>query len=138
MICNHPKALSKKNKYDKAKNELIDPKNQLNNNVGKWWHNYCTSDELNNIENSNKMKLVFSILEECELSNEKLLLFSHSLATLDTIEYFLEEKLKLRDRYYFRLDGDTLEGKRIDDIKKFLEIDTYRYLKSGFYINCLL
>lgn len=132
LICNHPKALSKEENIDGTHNELIDTNSaSTRNNFGEWWRDCCTSDELNEMTASNKMKLLFSILEECELSNEKVLVFSYSLATLDTIEYFLEERNKLRNRYYYRLDGETKVEKRNDDIRSFSMNNTSRYLKSA-------
>lgn len=122
--------MSREDNIDVANNELIRSEQQINNNLGEWWRNCCTSDELNCSEASNKMELLFSILEECELNNEKALVFSHSLATLDVIEHFLEKKDKLRNRYYFRMDGNTKSEKRKDDLRSFLrENSTSRYFK---------
>lgn len=130
MICNHPKALSDPDNIDATNNELIDASfAEVNNNFGEWWWDCCTNNEFNRLEASNKMALLFSILGECEASNEKALLFSHSLATLDTIEHFLEEKYKFRNQYYFRMDGNTKNEKRNDDIKSFRKNNTSRYLK---------
>lgn len=132
MICNHPKALNKEDKIDDANIELIRPENEINDNFGEWWQNCCTSDEINRLEASNKMVLLFSILKECELTDEKVLVFSHSLATLDTIEHFLEENDKLRNQYYFRMDGKTKHEKRKDDMQSFLRKKKSRYLRVGF------
>lgn len=132
MICNHPKALSREENIDGTRNELIDPNSAStgNDNLGDWWRDCCTNDEINEMEASNKMKLLFSILEECESSDEKALVFSYSLATLDIIEYFLEERNKLRNRDYYRLDGNTKLEKRNDDIKGFEMNRKSKYLKS--------
>lgn len=85
----------------------------------------CPEEELNNIEHSGKLMLLFSILAECEACGDKLLVFSQSLFSLDVIEHFLamidentqnpnaEAKLGgfsgswTRGVDYFRLDGST-------------------------------
>lgn len=85
----------------------------------------CPEEELNNIEHSSKLMLLFSILAECEACGDKLLVFSQSLFSLDVIENFLamidentqnpnaEAKLGgftgswTRGLDYFRLDGST-------------------------------
>lgn len=126
--------MNKEDDIDGANIELIRPENPINNDFGEWWQNCCTIDEINRLEASNKMRLLFSILKECELSDEKVLVFSHSLATLDIIEHFLEENDKLRNRYYFRMDGNTKPEKRKDDIERFLRKKRSRYLKVGFYV----
>lgn len=131
LICNHPNALNKSDNIDDSNIELIGLNSgPVNNNFGEWWKECLTDDELNHLnrmEASNKMRLLFSILEECESCNEKVLVFSHSLATLDIIENFLEDNGKWRNRYYFRMDGNTNSAKRQDDIERFLSDDTSRY-----------
>lgn len=85
----------------------------------------CPEEELNNIEYSGKLMLLFSILTECEACGDKLLVFSQSLFSLDVIEHFLamiddntqnpnpDSKLGnfngswTRGIDYFRLDGST-------------------------------
>lgn len=85
----------------------------------------CPEEELNNIEYSSKLMLLFSILAECEACGDKLLVFSQSLFSLDVIEHFLamidentqnpnpDAKLGgftgswTRGIDYFRLDGST-------------------------------
>lgn len=46
--------------------------------------------DLDNLNHSGKLVLLFSILKECEEVGDKLLVFSQSLDTLDTIEHFLK------------------------------------------------
>lgn len=85
----------------------------------------CPEEELNNIEYSGKLMLLFSILAECEACGDKLLVFSQSLFSLDVIEHFMamidentqnpnpDAKLGgfsgswTRGIDYFRLDGST-------------------------------
>lgn len=75
-------------------------------------------DEFDKIESSGKLALLFSILEDAP--NDKILVFSQSLESLNMIEHFLglidrscttnvEWKA---DRDYFRLDGKTIPYKR--------------------------
>jgi len=60
------------------------------------------------LENGVKMEILFKILNECIAVEDKLLVFSQSLLTLDLIENFLWQKLKWRkNSQYFRLDGST-------------------------------
>lgn len=92
----------------------------------------CPEEELDNIENSTKLMILFSILAECEACEDKLLVFSQSLYSLDVIEHFLllidentqnsnpDNKLAgftgnwVRGSDYYRLDGATdLETRNI-------------------------
>lgn len=94
-------------------------------NPTEWWMPLCPEEELNDLEHSRKLVLLFSILAECEVIGDKLLVFSHSLFSLDVIEYFLnlidentrnpnpDAKLGgytgswTQGVDYFRLDGST-------------------------------
>nr|XP_023025621.1 transcriptional regulator ATRX homolog [Leptinotarsa decemlineata] len=76
--------------YRKENNEGSDP--ELVEEVKKeWWQEYCDGEELDNINNSGKLFLLFEILKECEEIGDKVLIFSQSLYTLNCIEYFLEK-----------------------------------------------
>lgn len=55
----------------------------------KWWNEFVTPETQYNIELSGKMMLLKEILLECYEKNDKLLLFSQSLDTLDLVENFL-------------------------------------------------
>lgn len=57
----------------------------------EWWQDFCDGDELDNIQNSGKLSLLFHLLKECEEIGDKILIFSQSLYTLNCIEYFLEK-----------------------------------------------
>lgn len=41
-------------------------------NPTEWWMQICPESELDNIEHSGKLKILFSILEECEAIGDKL------------------------------------------------------------------
>lgn len=93
--------------------------------TSKWWEAICPKDELDNIQCSAKLMLLFSIIADCSERGEKLLVFSQSLLTLNVIEHFLRmitentthpnSAAKLggltgqwaKDVDYFRLDGST-------------------------------
>lgn len=94
-------------------------------NPTEWWMPLCTDEDLNNLEHSGKLMLLFSLLAECEAIGDKVLVFSQSLFSLDVIEHFLSmidentqnqhQEAKLgsytgswaRGLDYFRLDGST-------------------------------
>lgn len=54
------------------------------------WRQFCSDGELDNMEHSSKLIVLFSILDECKANDEKLLVFSQSLYTLNVIEHFLK------------------------------------------------
>lgn len=90
----------------------------------EWWQDFCDGEELDNIQNSGKLSLLFHLLKECEEIGDKILIFSQSLYTLNCIEYFLDKidegtsngETETFGGYsgtwhigldYFRLDGST-------------------------------
>lgn len=93
--------------------------------TSEWWRAICPEEELDNIQCSAKLMLLFSIIADCSDRGEKLLVFSQSLLTLNVIEHFLSmitentrqpnPTAKLGDFTgkwkkgidYFRLDGST-------------------------------
>lgn len=112
---------------------------QKNENPTEWWMSMCPEEELNNLEHSGKLQVLFEILKECEAIGDKLLVFSQSLYSLDVIEHFLalidentqrddDEKDSGLDQYqgswslgldYFRLDGSTTIENRNSSCKVF-------------------
>lgn len=55
----------------------------------EWWKRFVADKELNNINHSPKLVILMRLLEQCEAIGDKLLVFSQSLQSLDTIEHFL-------------------------------------------------
>lgn len=79
------------------------------------WANGMFTDYISGqIEQSNKFRIFFELLEQTILAGERMLLFSQSLLTLDLIEEFLRERQVpsteekwINGTNYFRLDGST-------------------------------
>ena len=76
------------------------------------------------VNHSTKFKMLFSILESAFEQKDKVVVFSQSIATLDSLEEFLNNgffrKSKWRrDRQYFRLDGQTKVKDRQNMIAQF-------------------
>lgn len=153
-VCNHPKVLAdsedrRKRKQLKTKERsdatISDTKSELWKNCDKhneWWKPMCSGEEL---EMSSKMLILSSILSECEARDEKLIVFSGCLSTLNVIEHFLakisEETQRtlaeemqnsrtvsstfkgiwIRNVDYSRLDGTQSADKRKQDITRFNE-----------------
>lgn len=97
-ICSHPLLL----KHDEEMNE--DSHNEESDNECgsenatqpermepklNWWKPYCPEEKIQNIECSAKLVVLLSIIAECELIGEKVLVFSQSLIMLDLIEKYL-------------------------------------------------
>nr|XP_054586594.1 transcriptional regulator ATRX [Nothobranchius furzeri] len=90
-----------------------------------WFRNLLTDDEARILEHSGKMVLLFEILQIVADLDEKVLVFSQSLTTLDLIEYFLKASHEARKPTsshkadcwiknidYYRLDGSTSASTR--------------------------
>ncbi|XP_028452112.1 transcriptional regulator ATRX-like isoform X2 [Perca flavescens] len=84
-----------------------------------WFKNLLTEEDAKILEHSGKMVLLFEILRMAEDLNDKVLVFSQSLISLDLIEDFLNTFHHARDPSsfqagswiknvdYYRLDGST-------------------------------
>ncbi|XP_026225817.1 transcriptional regulator ATRX-like isoform X1 [Anabas testudineus] len=83
-----------------------------------WYRSLLSEEDAKIIEHSGKMVLLFEILRMSEDLEDKVLVFSQSLISLNLIEYFLEASHRARDpsslkgRWvkntdYYRLDGST-------------------------------
>ncbi|XP_053697900.1 transcriptional regulator ATRX homolog [Sabethes cyaneus] len=122
-----------------AEGEFVEEVEQKNENPTEWWMSMCPEEELDNLEHSGKLQVLFEILRECENIGDKLLVFSQSLYSLDVIEHFLalvdentqkddDERDVELDKYrgswslgldYFRLDGSTTIENRSASCKVF-------------------
>lgn len=116
-----------RNNPDVEEEDLSENQEQKNENPTEWWMSMVPEEELDNLEHSGKLQVLFEILKECEAIGDKLLVFSQSLYSLDVIEHFLalvddntqkdeSERDSELDKYqgswtlgldYFRLDGST-------------------------------
>ncbi|KAM7362156.1 ATRX chromatin remodeler XNP isoform 1-T2 [Cochliomyia hominivorax] len=103
----------------------------------EWWKRFVADKELNNINHSPKLVILMRLLEQCEQIGDKLLVFSQSLQSLDTIEHFLALIDSKTRGYeydgdvgefsgfwspgtdYFRLDGSCSVEQRESMCKKF-------------------
>jgi transcriptional regulator ATRX len=92
--------------------------------LDKWWINMIDDNEIeNNVDFSGKMVLLFEVLRFCEHHDEKLIVFSQSIATLNLIEKFIKN-IKLVEKIdYFRIDGDTQSENRKKYINMFNDVN---------------
>ncbi|KAK7873345.1 hypothetical protein R5R35_011387 [Gryllus longicercus] len=107
---------------------------------GEWWWQFISDDsQLDDIQQSGKIAMLFTILEECEKIGDKVLVFSQSLLSLDLIEFFLRKKdeesqnndVKEKTSWclgsdYFRLDGSSNAENRMAWCNCFNKEDNYR------------
>ncbi|XP_046668986.1 LOW QUALITY PROTEIN: transcriptional regulator ATRX homolog [Homalodisca vitripennis] len=109
-----------------------------------WWSGMVEPEHLDDINHSAKLVLLFAILRECEMIEDKVLVFSQSLFSLDLIEYFLDkidtatQENRLEENLgnhqgtwakgldYFRLDGSTSSENRNIWCKAFNREDNPR------------
>lgn len=102
-----------------------------------WWRTHLTKADLETILPSNKLKVLFEILNRCRMNNEKCLIFSAFVAVLDVVEHFMRQineqrenntpkpgLEKFRDSWifgkdYYRLDGKTAKNQRHSMITNF-------------------
>jgi superfamily II DNA or RNA helicase len=73
-----------------------------------------------------RVQHLIRILDVCKELGEKVLIFSHNLATLD----YLEELFRQQRRLVFRLDGHTRMNSRTEDVRRFNEGTGQAYLIS--------
>ncbi|XP_050039219.1 uncharacterized protein [Dermacentor andersoni] len=117
----------------------------------QWWDQYISEEDMEKLQISGKMSLLYNILQECDAIGDKVLLFSQSLLTLDMVERLLDhcdERAAavdpetalvdpadpLRDCHntwvrgidYFRMDGSTSVDMRARWIEMFNDEDNPR------------
>lgn len=101
--------------------EEVKPMDQ--DDPSEWWKRFVSDKELNNINHSPKLVILMKLLEQCEKIGDKLLVFSQSLQSLDTIEHFLS----LIDS---KTRGYEYEGKSQD-----FPTDFFFKIKNFFYFK---
>lgn len=92
-------------------NELTEPSSVTEQ---EWYDKFLTEEDENNIELGSKIVLLLEILADAAALEEKVLVFSHSLISLDVIEMALgggeiggNSEDWCRGCDYFRMDGST-------------------------------
>ncbi|KOS17465.1 Helicase ARIP4 [Escovopsis weberi] len=122
LICNHPRCMrdnaeeivrrAKKNaRSDNGSEEPSSVSEEMASMILK----ETNSRDMNLPDLSRKVELLLLILEEVRQLNEKVLVFSQSIRTLN----YLENLLKMQKRLVLRLDGDTKMGVRQEMVKNF-------------------
>lgn len=81
---------------------------------------------MDNADLIGKISILLELLQLC--GDEKIVVFSQSITTLDLIEMFLLNgsipgRAFIRDKHYYRLDGSTTTGKRDHDINAFNDVN---------------
>uniref|UniRef100_A0A1B6I3A5 Transcriptional regulator ATRX n=1 Tax=Homalodisca liturata TaxID=320908 RepID=A0A1B6I3A5_9HEMI len=131
-----------KQEKDEKAEEII--KKKPMDSRSAWWKDIVEPEHLDDINQSAKLILLFAILRECEMIEDKVLVFSQSLFSLDLIEYFLEKVDKATEENridqtlgnhtgcwtrgldYFRLDGSSSSENRSAWCKTFNREDNAR------------
>ena len=80
----------------------------------EWYDKFLTEEDENNVELGSKIVLLLEVLADAAALEEKVLVFSHSLISLDVIEMALgggeiggNSEDWCRGCDYFRMDGST-------------------------------
>ncbi|XP_055599465.1 transcriptional regulator ATRX-like isoform X2 [Uranotaenia lowii] len=103
-----------------------------------WWRRHLEANDLESLYPSNKLRLMFEILKQCQERGEKCLIFSAFVAVLNVVEHFMakihtKENDPMTDAYgyntykgpwepgkdYYRLDGKTQKNIRHKMITSF-------------------
>jgi transcriptional regulator ATRX len=95
----------------------------------EWYHGILTDDMEYSLKVSAKLLFLKELLQETARLGEKVLLFSQSLLTLDTIEKFLQLSdfgSLTPELDYFRLDGSTGSHDRETMMKRFNKVGNKR------------
>ncbi|KAF5130100.1 Protein CHROMATIN REMODELING 20 [Metarhizium anisopliae] len=127
LLCNHPYAF-----YEKAIETQDPPKAESKQRAGLPPSIIpAVLAEFARIETrcpslSTKVELLIQILDDAKRSKDKVLVFSHSIPTLNYLSGLFQEQKRL----FSRLDGKTPIAKRQEEIKKFNANHTEVYLIS--------
>ncbi|KAI1287253.1 Helicase ARIP4 [Halotydeus destructor] len=109
------------------------------------WARMCFAGYIPNlIQSSHKTSVTFDIINQVVEQNEKLLIFSQSLYTLDLIEKFLSrqyvpglQETWCRNQNYFRLDGSTSSSDREKIINRFNKDSSVHLFLLSTRAGCL-
>lgn len=122
---------------DDQPDDVLDSQTGNMSVMSDWWRSLITKEDLETILPSNKLRILFKILNACERNGEKCLIFSAFVAVLDVVEFFMKQ---INDHYvrgetcpglesyctewklgthYYRLDGKTAKTQRHQMIKHF-------------------
>ncbi|CAH0049187.1 unnamed protein product, partial [Clonostachys solani] len=130
LICNHPRCF--REKVLKVKNGDYDPRNEGENykafpkTIVPFALKETKSGDNINPDLSMKVELLNIILDQARAAGDKVLVFSHSIPTLN----YLQSLFQLTKRRFSRLDGKTNSKVRQGDTKAFNEGDKELYLIS--------
>ncbi len=92
-----------------------------------WYDSILTDAVEHQIEASGKLLFLVELLQQAEQRNEKVIVFSQSLLTLDLIECFLSEEGDWTPGLdYYRLDGSVSADVRQATITEFNDISNSR------------
>lgn len=115
MLCSHPLAL----KINSEKKSQTNGEEEEECYVGDWWLQFCSENKLEDIQQSTKLVILMAILNECEQREEKIVIFSLSLNSLDVIAHFLKNAKGYEfEREYYVIHGNTSIEKRSEYCEK--------------------
>ncbi|XP_058788974.1 transcriptional regulator ATRX-like [Phymastichus coffea] len=123
-LITHPKTMQLKmqrQKQPNVNNPRVPNKSSDKNGTDDWWRDFISEEDLEDMSISFKLVLLFGLLDSCAKKQDKILVFSQCLLTLDLIELFLKKldgRWK-RDFDYFRLDGKVDTNERSKICKEF-------------------
>ncbi|XP_058453684.1 uncharacterized protein LOC131431805 [Malaya genurostris] len=110
-----------------------------------WWRRHLEANDLESLYPSNKLRVMFEILKQCQERGEKCLIFSAFVAVLNVVEHFMakihsQQNDPAADAYgfssfkgpwepgidYYRLDGKTQKTIRHKMITSFNDLSNKR------------
>jgi transcriptional regulator ATRX len=98
-----------------------------------WYSDLVVDECKDQVELSGKLLFLLELLEQTEQMNEKVLVFSQSLLTLDLIELFLSKPECGNWEAgvtYCRLDGSTSTNSRAANMSEFNKSDNDEYVQN--------
>ncbi|OLN94044.1 Protein CHROMATIN REMODELING 20 [Colletotrichum chlorophyti] len=127
LIVNHPSCWKTKLEAERDSNNPREGGNGLANDVISEGLSFMKRQrDLSSLSLSWKTEILVAILDECERVGDKVLIFSHSIPTLDYLDWLC----RATHRSISRLDGKTAINKRQQLTKDFNTGDNQIYLIS--------